>query len=238
MTPAQKEMTFIEHLEELRRRLIISAAAVLLLSIAGWFFSKELLDWVTRDLPRAYFTSVTEAFSVRVKISLWAGFIAALPIVIYQIWQFVVPGLMAREAKAAFGVVFFGTFFFAGGAAFCWKVVLPVAIKFLLGFQTEKLEPLITIGDYVGFVAFTVFAFGAVFELPIVAFFLGKLGIIDHKMLGTGRRWAVVIILIVSAAITPTPDLFSQVALAVPLYILYEISIWVVRVTGDKSERI
>jgi sec-independent protein translocase protein TatC len=235
MTKNQREMTFVEHLEELRSRLIVCLVSVLGTSIAIWFFSKEILDFITRDVPKVYFTSVTEAFGVRIKISMWGGLIASVPVLLYQVWQFVVPGLLERESKAAFGVIFFGTFFFAIGGAFCFTVVLPVAVKFLLGFQTEKLAPLITVGDYVGFVAFMVFAFGAVFELPVVTFFLGKLGIVDAAMLASGRRWAVVVILIVSAAVTPTPDLFSQVALAVPLYILYELSIWVVRLTGNRG---
>lgn len=235
MTKNQKEMTFVEHLEELRSRIIVCLASVLLASVAIWFFSKEILDFITRDVPKVYFTSVTEAFGVRIKISMWGGFIASVPVLLYQAWQFVVPGLLERESKAAFGVIFFGTLFFAAGGAFCFTVVLPVAVKFLLSFQTDKLQPIIAVGDYVGFVSFMVFIFGAVFELPVVAFFLGKLGIVDAAMLASGRRWAVVIILIVAAAVTPTPDFFSQLALAVPLYILYEISIWVVRLTGSKS---
>ena len=235
MAKNQKEMTFVEHLDELRSRLIVCLSSVLVLSVAIWFFSKEVLDFITRDVPKVYFTSVTEAFGVRIKICIWGGLIAGLPVILHQAWQFVVPGLLARETKAAFGVIFFGTLFFAVGGAFCFTTVLPVAVKFFLSFQAEKLVPIITVGDYVGFVAFMVFAFGAVFELPVVAFFLGKLGIVDAPMLASGRRWAVVIILIVAAAVTPTPDFFSQLALAVPLYILYEVSIWVVRFTGRTS---
>ncbi|MGE5693088.1 MAG: twin-arginine translocase subunit TatC [Candidatus Zixiibacteriota bacterium] len=235
MVKNQKEMTFVEHLEELRSRIIVCFGSVLAFSIAIWFFSEGILELITRDVPKVYFTSVTEAFGVRIKISMWGGLIASVPVILYQAWQFVVPGLLERESKAAFGVIFFGTFFFAVGGAFCFTVVLPVAVKFLMSFQTEKLTPIITVGDYVGFVSFMVFAFGAVFELPVVAFFLGKLGIVDAAMLASGRRWAVIIILIVAAAVTPTPDLFSQIALAVPLYILYEISIWVVRFTGRRA---
>ena len=235
MVKNQREMTFVEHLEELRSRIIVCLGSVLAFSIAVWFFSEGILGLITRDVPKVYFTSVTEAFGVRIKISMWGGLIASVPVILYQAWQFVVPGLLERESKAAFGVIFFGTFFFAVGGAFCFTVVLPVAVKFLMSFQTEKLTPIITVGDYVGFVSFMVFAFGAVFELPVVAFFLGKLGIVDAAMLASGRRWAVIIILIVAAAVTPTPDLFSQIALAVPLYILYEISIWVVRSTGRRA---
>src|SRR3972149_78907 len=187
MAKNQKEMTFVEHLDELRSRLIVCLSSVLVLSVAIWFFSKEVLDFITRDVPKVYFTSVTEAFGVRIKICIWGGLIAGLPVILHQAWQFVVPGLLARETKAAFGVIFFGTLFFAVGGAFCFTTVLPVAVKFFLSFQAEKLVPIITVGDYVGFVAFMVFAFGAVFELPVVAFFLGKLGIVDAPMLALAR---------------------------------------------------
>jgi len=234
MTRNPKEMTFVEHLDELRKRILIAAGAVLLFSALGWFFSREILEYVTRTVPSVYFTSVTEAFSVRIKISMWCGLIISVPIILYQAWQFVVPGLLESESKAAFWVITLGTMFFLIGGTFCFTVILPLVVKFLLSFQTDKLQPLITVGDYVGFVAFMVFAFGAVFELPIVLFFLGKLGIVDSRMLSSGRRWAVVAILILSAVITPTPDMFTQLALAGPLYVLYEISIWVVKFTGHK----
>lgn len=235
MAKNQKEMTFTEHLEELRSRLIFCLAAVLVFSVVIWFFSKEILDFITRDVPKVYFTSVTEAFGVRIKICIWGGVIAGVPVILYQAWQFVVPGLLEHESKAAFGVIFFGTLFFAIGAVFCFAVVMPMAVKFLLSFQTEKLQPIITVGDYVSFVAFMVIAFGTVFELPVVAYFLGKLGLVDARMLASGRRWAIIIILVVAAGVTPTPDMFTQLVLAVPLYILYELSIWVVRVTGRKD---
>jgi sec-independent protein translocase protein TatC len=152
-------------------------------------------------------------------------------------WQFVVPGLYDSEVRVVVPVVIFSTLFFLSGAAFCFFLVMPVGIKFLLGFGTEKMKPLIAIGSYVSFVGWMTVAFGAVFQLPIVSFFLGRLGIISSRMMRRGRRYAVVGILFVAAAVTPSPDVFSQLMLAGPLYLLYEASVVLVRLTGRREER-
>ena len=235
MVRDQREMSFLEHLEELRWRLVKSVGAVLALSIVGYFFSDRILDLVTRPIDVVYFTGPTEAFAVRIKISLFAGLVAALPVIFYQVWRFVVPGLHAREIRVAVPVVVLATLFFLIGAGFCFFIVLPVGIKFLMGFGTEKLKPLISVNRYVSFIGWMTLAFGVVFELPIVAYFLGRLGIITSRTLSRGRRYAIVGILIVAGVVTPTPDAFSQLMLAVPLYALYEISIVVVRLTGRRE---
>jgi sec-independent protein translocase protein TatC len=129
------------------------------------------------------------------------------------------------------------TFFFLVGAAFCFLMVLPVSIKFLMSFGTEKLKPMIQIKDYISFVGYMTLAFGAVFELPVISFFLGKIGIINAKTLIKGRKYAVVVILMVAAIITPTPDAFTQLLLAGPLYFLYEVSIVVLKVTKKKKSQ-
>lgn len=235
MVRAPKEMPFLEHLEELRKRLIKSIFFVILFSIIAYFFSEQLIDFISRPIPNVYFTSPTEAFAVRIKLSIIVGIFASVPIIFYQAWQFIVPGLLEKEVKMVVPVIIFSTLFFALGAVFCFFLVLPIGINFLLGFQTEKLKPWIKIGDYISFVSYMTLAFGAVFELPVVSFFLGKLGIISAQTLKSGRRYAVVVILIIAAFLTPGPDIFSQVLLAGPLYILYEVSIIVVRLTQKKS---
>lgn len=230
-----KEMGFLDHLEELRRRIIWSLVSVLVFSIAAYFFSDRIIDFLARPVARLYFLSPTEAFAVRIKVSIIVGIILSVPVIFYHIWQFVVPGLFEREVKAAVPAVAFSTLFFLIGGSFYFFIVLPMAIKFLMGFGTDKLEPMIKIGSYISFVAYTTLAFGAVFELPIVAYFLGKLGIITDRTLKKGRRYAVLGILILAATITP-PDLFSQIMLAIPLYILYEASIVVLKMTQKKKE--
>ena len=235
MSKNPKEMPFLAHLEELRWRIIKSLISILLFSVIAYLFSEKILDFLTKSVDNIYFTAPTEAFAVRIKISLIAGLILSFPVVFYQLWQFVVPGLMDKEAKMVIPAVIFATFFFVGGAVFCFYLVLPVGIKFLLSFQTDKLKPWLSVKDYISFVSWMILAFGLVFQLPIVSYFMGKVGIITHKTLSKGRKYAIVIILILAAALTPSPDVFSQLMLAAPLYFLYEVSIILVRVT-NKNE--
>ena len=230
-----KEMPFLAHLEELRWRIIKSLISILVFSVMAYVFSDKILDFLTKSVDNIYFTAPTEAFAVRIKISLIAGLILSFPVVFYQLWQFVVPGLMDKEVKMVIPAVIFATFFFVGGAVFCFYLVLPVGIKFLLSFETDKLKPWLSVKDYISFVSWMILAFGMVFQLPIVSYFLGKVGIITHKTLSKGRKYAIVIILILAAALTPSPDVFSQLLLAVPLYFLYEVSIILVKVTNKNK---
>jgi sec-independent protein translocase protein TatC len=225
-------MNFLDHLEELRQRLIKSIASILIFSIVIYFFSEQIINYLSRPVGTVYFTSPTEAFAVRIKLSLILGLIASVPVILYQLWQFIVPGLTKKEVRYVIPIVLISSLFFFGGAIFCYFLVLPLGIKFLLGYQTERLLPLIKIGDYISFISWMVLAFGLVFQLPIVTFFLGKLGIVSAQSLAKGRKYAFVSILILAAVLTPSPDVFSQLLLAVPLYVLYELSIIVVRITA------
>ena len=234
--PPEKEMTFIDHLEELRKRILKALVAVGIFAVAAYFISDRLIDIITAPLRDVgvYFKAPTEAFMVRIKISIFAGALAAAPVVFYQLWMFIGPGLLRKEIKIIVAIVLSATVFFLAGGAFCFFLVVPVAVKLLLGFATENMKPMIMVGDYISFVGMLVLAFGAVFELPVASFILGRLGVISHKTLSSGRRYALVVILIAAAILTPTPDAFSQLMLAGPLYILYEISIIVVRLTGKR----
>lgn len=236
--PFEKEMSFLEHLEELRRRILKSLFAVVVGAIAVYFFSDKLVDIVSAPLTEVgvYFKAPTEAFLVRLKLSIFAGAVVAIPIIFYQVWMFVGPGLLKSEVKIVIPIVLSSTIFFLIGGGFCFFYVIPLAIKFLLGFATENMQPMIMIGDYVSFVGMMVLAFGLVFELPVASFILGRLGVINHKIMGKGRRFAVVGILILGAVLTP-PDVISQLLLAGPLYLLYEISIIVVWLTARKEEK-
>jgi sec-independent protein translocase protein TatC len=229
-----KEMGFLDHLEELRKRIITCLIFVLVFSIGAYFFSERIIDFIARPVERLYFLDPTEAFAVRIKISIIIGIILSIPVIFYHLWRFIVPGLFRREIKLVVPVVIFSTFFFLVGASFCFFLVLPLGIKFLLGFGTEKLYPMIRIGSYISFVAYMTLAFGLVFELPVVSYFLGKVGLVTAQTLAKGRRYAVVAILVLAAALTPSPDVFSQLMLAGPLYFLYEVSIVVVRATQKK----
>jgi sec-independent protein translocase protein TatC len=230
-----KDMGFLDHLEEFRSRIIKCLVSVLIFSIVTYFFSDYVIDFLAKPIAKVYFMSPTEAFAVRVKMSIILGIILSVPVIFYQIWQFIVPGLFEREVRAVVPAVLFSTLFFLIGGAFYFFIVFPMAIQFLMGFGTDKLEPMIKIGAYISFISYTTLAFGAVFELPVVAYFLGRLGIITDKTLRKGRRYAILGIVILAATITP-PDIFSQVMLAIPLYFLYEISIIVLKATQKRKE--
>jgi len=237
MAEKRKEMSFLDHLEELRKRVIRCLFFIIMFSIVAYFFSEKIINFVSKPIPHLYFMSPTEAFAIRIKLSLIVGVIVSVPVIFYQAWQFVVPGLLEKEVKIVIPVVVSSTIFFLIGAVFCFFLVLPVGLKFLLGFGTEKLSPLIKITDYINFISYMTLAFGAVFELPVLSYFLAKIGVISAPTLRKGRRYAIVIILILAAALTPGPDIFSQLMLAGPLYILYEISIIVVMITRKKKSR-
>ncbi len=229
-------MSFLDHLEELRGRLIKCFAALILFSIVAFFFSDKLIDFISKPLPAVYFMGPVEALSVRMKIALILGVIVSSPVILYQLWQFVIPGLFEKEARVAAPLLFFSTISFLIGASFAFFVVLPYMIKFLLSFGTDKMHPWIKIDDYLSFIGYTTLIFGVVFELPIVSYFLGRLGIITSTTLRKGRRYAVVAIMIVAAFVTPTPDMFNMMLLAVPLYLLYEISILVL-LLSEKAKK-
>lgn len=234
---SEKEMTFLDHLEELRRRILKSLVAVIIFAIGAYFFSEQMVEIVAAPLQDVgvFFKAPAEAFLVRLKISVFAGAIVAAPVIFYQIWMFVGPGLLKSEIKIVIPIVISSTIFFLIGGSFCFFYVIPLAIRFLLGFATENMQPMIMIGEYISFAGMMVLAFGIVFELPVASFILGRMGVINHRLLSKGRRYALVGIVILAALLTP-PDVISQLLLAGPLYLLYEISILVVRWTGKKTE--
>ncbi|MBD3218330.1 MAG: twin-arginine translocase subunit TatC [candidate division Zixibacteria bacterium] len=230
------DMPFLDHLEELRLRLIKSVSAVLVFGIAAFVFSEQIMNFLSKPVEKVYFMAPTEAFMVQIKISLLVGVLIAAPILIYQLWMFILPGLYEKEVKLVFPIVLASSVFFYGGGAFCLFYVIPIAMRFLMQFGGENLDPLISVSEYFVFVTRMVLAFAIVFELPVVSFFLGRVGLLTSKMLGKGRRYAAIIILLMSAILTP-PDIFSQVALGVPLYLLYELSILIVYLTGRREPK-
>lgn len=232
----EKAMSFLDHLEELRWRIFKSLISVVIFAIATYYFSDWMVDKVTAPLHDVgvYFKAPAEAFLVRVKISIFAGAVISVPILFYHIWMFVGPGLFKSEIKVVVPIVFSATVFFLIGGSFCFFYVIPLAINFLLGYATENMQPMIMISDYISFAGMMVLAFGIVFELPVASFILGRMGVINHRLMGRGRRYALITILILGAVLTP-PDIISQMLLAVPLYLLYEISIVVVWLTARRE---
>lgn len=233
----QKGMPFLDHLEELRGRLIKAILAIVLLSAVAFYFSDKILLFIQRPLEGVplHNMQVTGAFYAYLKVSLFAGILAGLPVIFYQLWMFISPGLYKQEKRLIIPLVTISTLLFLLGSGFCFVVVLPLSLKFLIGFAEDVIVNYITVDSYISFAGLLLLAFGFGFQMPIIAYFLGKAGIISSSFLAKGRRYAVVIILIVAAIITP-PDVFTQVLLAGPLYILYEISILVVKMAARPSE--
>ncbi len=234
--PTVSGMPFLEHLEELRRRLIKAFLAVVVMSGVAFYFADQLMVLIQiplGDVP-LHNMQVTGAFYAYLKIALITGVVGALPVIFYQMWCFIAPGLYMREKAAMLPLIFVSIILFVIGGGFCFVIVLPLALKFLIGFADDLIVNYITIGSYVSFAGLLLLAFGFGFQMPIVAYFLGKMGLITPQFLAKGRRYAFVIILVAAAIITP-PDIFTQVLLAFPLYILYEVSIIVVRMVEPRK---
>jgi sec-independent protein translocase protein TatC len=241
-TKDQKEMPFLDHLEEFRWRLIKCLIAIAVCAAAAFFFSNQLFSALWLPLNKAapelkiHYFKVTEGFTTRLKLSLLAGILFASPVVFYQIWKFILPGLYEREAKIVIPIVFFSTFFFLLGVVFCYFILLPFGLSFFYGQAPVDTVPTLMMSDYLSFILVLLLAFGIVFQLPVVSYFLGKIGLISSDFLAKGRRYALVVIALVAAVITP-PDFISQLGIGIPLYILYEISIIIVRLTGTAEKR-
>jgi sec-independent protein translocase protein TatC len=237
-------MSILEHLEELRSRLIkILISAGIGFGI-GYYFSETIFGWLTKPLtdvlPKGtslIFTSITEAFFTYLKVGLLAGVFIASPFILYQIWAFISPGLYKKERRALIPVTVVSVVLFVAGAAFGYFVVFPFGFKFLISnYTTDLIRPMPTMREYFSLVTWMLLAFGAIFELPVVIFLLARFGIVGHKGLRKFRRYAFLGAFILGAILTPTPDVFNQAMMAGPLVILYEISIWVAYFFGKKKE--
>lgn len=248
----EKEMSFLEHLEELRWRLVRSIFAIVIGSAIAFIFKAEILDFLIYPFNQAaalnaeaagngatggtklIYLAPTEAFMVYIKLAIFAGLFLSSPYIFYQLWKFIAPGLLVKEKKYVPYFVFFSTFFFLAGAFFCYAVVIKFGLSFLLSFQTETLEANFAIKEYLKFVTLMILTFGIVFEMPIMTFFLTRVGLLTPKFMREKRRIGIVAIFVLAAILTP-PDPFSQIALALPLVILYELSIWVSKVALPKE---
>jgi sec-independent protein translocase protein TatC len=223
------EMSLVDHLQELRKRLIVCVVVVLAASIACYFFAVDLVHIITAPAGKLYYMNPAEAFFTYLKVSFFAGFLVSLPVVFYQLWAFVVPALTRQERTASLFLVPASLVLFFVGLAFSYFLVLPAAIGFFIGFATEDLQPMFSIGQYLSFVISFMLPFGFVFELPLFIIVAAKLGVINSAFLVAKRKMVVVLSFVVGAVVSPTPDVFSQTMIAVPLMILYEISIFIVK---------
>jgi len=227
----EKEMTLFEHLEELRERLIKSAIALLITTVFSLLFSARLIKIILAPAGnvRPVFLRPTEGVLTYFRVALLAGVALALPAITYQIARFVLPGLRPNEKRFLMLLLPGAVVSFVGGAAFAYFVMLPPSLRFLLSFGSEIAEATWAIGEYITFVTNLMFWTGVIFEAPLLAFFLAKLGIVTSKMLSSNRKYALLVSAIVAAVITPTPDPFNMMLVMAPLIVLFEVSVWVTK---------
>jgi sec-independent protein translocase protein TatC len=253
----EARMPITAHLEELRKRILYSVVALTAGFIICFQYSEYLLDWVQIPLTltlnfkaqwpfvfpvylpsptKLVFLAPAEAFWMYMKLALIAGIFLALPVIFAQLWLFISPGLLPKERRYALPFIVSATLMFILGALFCQYIVLPFAVRFLLTYGTAQLTPMISVGNYVDFCSKFLLAFGLIFELPLLITLLSRLGIITPKFLSKNRKYAILIAFVVAAILTPTPDMFNQTLMAVPILVLYEVGIIMSRLVWRKKE--
>lgn len=257
-----EKMPLTGHLSDLRKSITISLVAVLVAFVTAFSYSEDIfrflmfplrynLDFSVQNMyvhfvpvdklqnTKLVFLGPAEALWMNIKISFVAGLILSLPVIFYQLWKFISPGLLQREKKYVLPFIFSATGLFLFGASFCFFIVLPFAMEFLLTYKVgDFLIPMLSVGQYIDFCLKFILAFGMVFELPVIIIFLTKMGVVTPKTLAKNRKYAVLIAFILAALLTPTPDVFNQVLMAVPIILLYEIGIWISPLFARKRESI
>ncbi len=245
---ADSRMPFLAHLRELRDR--VRAAAIWFTIAFGvcFYFAGDIYTWLKRPLfdvwdekrlgpPHVVFGKLTEPFWVEMSVALWAGIFLASPFIFFQLWKFIAPGLYKRERRITVGFAAFSAVFFVGGGAFCYEFVLGNLYKFLLGYGSKDMLPMIMMQDYLDLTRNMMLAFGAVFELPLLILFLSMVGLVSHRGLWKFNRWFIVIAFVVGAILTPSPDVVSQFMMAAPMIVLYNVSILLAWYVTAKRER-
>ncbi len=256
-TGDESRMSFWRHLEELRKRIVYSFIAIGIGFVACFNYSENILGLLMlplnstmglhADFPFAYFTpnkeeqklyftTLIEPFMTHLKIAFIAGMMLMAPVILYQVWKFIAPGLMPRERRYAGQFVFFSTLFFALGVLFCFFLLLPFAVPFLVTYKTEHLTPMLKIGDYIDFTLKFLLASGLVFELPLVIVLLARMGIVTHAWLAKFRKYAFLISFVIGGIVTPTPDVFNMTLMSIPIYLLYELGILGAWIFGRKKD--
>ena len=226
---ADGEMTLVEHLAELRKRLIRMLIALGAASIIGYVEIDRVMAYLVAPAGKLYYMSPAEAFFTYCKVALIVGFLIALPVICYQIWAFLKPALTRKERIAGLALVPGAVTLFYAGVVFAYVFALPMAIKFFLGFASDSLAPMLSLGGYVSFVLSFCLPFGLVFQLPIVMLALAATGSLKPEVLSGKRKYVIVFSFIAGAVISPTPDIFGQTLLALPIIALYEVSLVLIR---------
>ena len=237
------KMPFLAHLTELRRRLVICIIAIGVGFAVSYYFSKPIFRFMVTplldELPEGsnlIYTNLPEAFFTYLKIGLWGGVVLALPVIFHQLWGFIAPGLYRNERRYAFPFVIWSCLLFAVGAFFGYLIVFPFGFKFFLKFSDETIHALPAMSQYFSLSLKLLFGFGLIFELPVIMVFLARMGLVNARFLAKQRKYAFLLVFVVGAMLTP-PDIISQLFMAGPLMILYEVSIMLVRMIQRKKEK-
>ena len=224
-----QQMTLVGHLGELRRRLVVSVVAVVAGSAGAYVFVEDLMRYVIAPAGRLYFMSPAEGFFAYLKLAVFAGFLAALPVVLWQVWGFVAPALTADEKRWGIVLLPGALVLFFIGVGFAYLLVWPAAVNFFLGFGNESLMPMISLGQYLSFLLSFILPFGVIFNLPLLLVALAKMGIINSAVLAKHRKMMILGAFVAGGIITPTPDVLTQTMMAMPIILFYEASIWAMK---------
>jgi len=243
MESDEVRMSFLKHIEELRKRLLISVLALLICFFPSYYFCNQIFDFLMNPLienlppgSSLIFTRPAEGFTTYFKVAFFGAFFMSVPVILYQVWKFVAPALYKNEKRIVLPFILFGTLLFVSGAAFCYFIASPPAFKFLLNeYSSEYVKAFPSIKEALSFFMALIFGFGIVFEFPMVSFILARFGIVTHKMLSHYRKYAILVSCIVAAVLTPTTDALSMMFMFIPLIIFYEIGILVAWIFGRKE---
>ena len=245
-------MPFLSHLRELRDRVRNAALFFTAAFVVCWIFSDDIFVWLEKPMRDSWnvqtmgdfhvvYTSLTEPFWVGMSIALWAGIFVASPFIFYQLWKFIAPGLYKRERRIAMAFGGFSAIFFISGALLCYYFVLPNLYDFLLSYSDKEQRAMIAMQSYLDLTRDMMLAFGAVFELPLLILFLSMIGLVTHRGLWKFNRWFIVLAFIIGAILTPSPDVVSQIMMAMPMILLYNLSIilaWRVTLKREAKDKI
>lgn len=239
MMKKQNEMTFFEHLGELRKRILYSFFFIIIFFVVSWMFREEIYYWLSIPIlkylkGKLVFTALTEPLMMYIKLSFISALFLASPFIFYQLWLFVSPGLYKKEKKYVVPFVSMATFFFLLGGAFGYLVVFPMYVKFLLAFGHDFTE-MIKIKEYFSLIITVMMGLSLMFELPVLIFLFSKMGIVTHRFLLKYFKYAVILIFIVAALLTPTPDIVNQSIFAIPTVLLYLLGIVIAKIFGPKT---
>ncbi|MEJ2190394.1 MAG: twin-arginine translocase subunit TatC [Acidobacteriota bacterium] len=235
-------MTLLDHLDELRRRLLYSVIALFVAFLGSWYFAPDVFHWLERPIlevlpegEQLAFTELSAPFMLYIKVALLTAIFVASPFLLLQLWLFLKPGLYRRERRLAVPFVVFTSLFFITGGYFGYLVAFPMVVRFLLGVG-EDFKQVVTIGTYFSMMSKILMGLGLVFEMPMLIFFLARIGLVNARQLLRWFRWAVLLIFVIAAVITPTPDVATQTVFAVPMILLYLIGVAVAAMFGKKRD--